>query len=133
MKRQKSCGPHLGKLVHQLLGVITFVYDLRFKRMISLWKGIIEKIHFGENRKGNSLFIPIFPKISFKASKWPWKLKTAKNSKLPKLPENYFGRVWNGGWSRISTWINGLSVINVARFNSDTIIHFFGYKGYICI
>jgi hypothetical protein len=27
---------------------------------------------------------------SFRPSKWPQKLKTAKNSKLPKLPENYF-------------------------------------------
>jgi hypothetical protein len=47
MKRQKSCGPHLGKLVHQLPGVITFAYDLYFRRMIARWKGIIEEIHFG--------------------------------------------------------------------------------------
>jgi hypothetical protein len=47
MKRQKSCGPRLGKLVHQLLGVVTFAYDLRFRRMIARWKGIIEEIHFG--------------------------------------------------------------------------------------
>jgi hypothetical protein len=47
MKRQKSCGPHLGKLVHQLPGVVTFAYDLRFRRMIARWKGIVEEIHFG--------------------------------------------------------------------------------------
>jgi hypothetical protein len=47
MKRQKSCGPRLGKLVHQLPGVVTFAYDLRFRRMIARWKGIIEEIHFG--------------------------------------------------------------------------------------
>jgi hypothetical protein len=47
MKRQKSCGPRLGKLVHQLPGVVTFAYDLRFRRMIAHWKGIIEEIHFG--------------------------------------------------------------------------------------
>jgi hypothetical protein len=29
-------------------------------------------------------------KPSFRPSKWPWKLKTAKNSKLPKLPEKLF-------------------------------------------
>jgi hypothetical protein len=29
-------------------------------------------------------------KTSFRPSKWPQKLKTAKNSKLPKLPENCF-------------------------------------------
>jgi hypothetical protein len=47
MKRQKSCGPRLGKLVHQLPGVVTFAYDLRFRRVIARWKGIIEEIHFG--------------------------------------------------------------------------------------
>jgi hypothetical protein len=47
MERQKSCGPRLGKLVHQLPGVVTFAYDLRFRRMIARWKGIIEEIDFG--------------------------------------------------------------------------------------
>jgi hypothetical protein len=47
MKRQKSCGPRLGKLVHQLPGVVTFAYDLHFRRTIAHWKGIIEEIHFG--------------------------------------------------------------------------------------
>jgi hypothetical protein len=42
MKRQKSCGPRLGKLVHQLLGVVTFAYDLRFRRTIARWKGLSE-------------------------------------------------------------------------------------------
>jgi hypothetical protein len=45
--------------------------------------------------------IPIKP--SFRPSKWPWKLKTAKNSKLPKLSENCFERVGKGGWLLIST------------------------------
>jgi hypothetical protein len=31
--------------------------------------------------------------------------KTAKNSKLPKLPENCFEPVGKGGWPLISTWI----------------------------
>jgi hypothetical protein len=47
MKRQKSCGPHLGKLVHQLPGVITFAYNLRFRRVIACLKGIIGEINFG--------------------------------------------------------------------------------------
>ena len=47
MKRQKSCGPRLGKLVHQLPGVVTFAYNLRFRRMIARWKGIVKEIHFG--------------------------------------------------------------------------------------
>jgi hypothetical protein len=45
-------------------------------------------------------------KPSFGPSKWPWKLKTAKNSKLPKLPENCFEPVGKGWWPPISTWIN---------------------------
>ena len=47
MKRQKSSWPRLGKLVHQLPGVVTFAYDLRFRRVIDRWKGIAEEIHFG--------------------------------------------------------------------------------------
>jgi hypothetical protein len=34
-------------------------------------------------------------------------VKTAKNSKLSKLPENCFERVGKGGWPLISTWIRG--------------------------
>jgi hypothetical protein len=41
-------------------------------------------------------------KPSFRSSKWPLKLKTTKNSKLPKLLENYFEPVGKGGWSPIS-------------------------------
>jgi hypothetical protein len=36
-------------------------------------------------------------KPSFRPSKWPQKLKTAKNSKLTKFPENYFEPVGKGG------------------------------------
>jgi hypothetical protein len=32
-------------------------------------------------------------------------VKPAKNSKLPKLPENCFEPVGKGGWPPISTWI----------------------------
>jgi hypothetical protein len=42
-----SCGPHLGKLVHQLPRVVTFAYDIRFRCVIACWKGIIKEIHFG--------------------------------------------------------------------------------------
>jgi hypothetical protein len=42
-------------------------------------------------------------KHSFGPSKWPRKLKPAKNSKLPKLLENYFEPIGEGGWSPIST------------------------------
>jgi hypothetical protein len=40
-------------------------------------------------------------KPSFRPSKWPWKLKPAKNSKLPKLLENCFEPVEKGGWPPI--------------------------------
>ena len=42
MKHQKSCGPRLGKLVHQLPRVVTFAYDLHFRRMIARWKDLSE-------------------------------------------------------------------------------------------
>ena len=46
MKRQNSCGPRLGKLVHQLPGVVTFAYDLCFRRMMASWKDIFEEYNF---------------------------------------------------------------------------------------
>jgi hypothetical protein len=45
-------------------------------------------------------------KPSFGPSKWPRMLKTAKNSKLPKFPENCFEPVGKGGWPPIYTSIN---------------------------
>ena len=33
----------LGKLVHQLPGVVTFAYDLNFRCVIARWKGIFKK------------------------------------------------------------------------------------------
>jgi hypothetical protein len=101
MKRQKSCGPRLGKLVHQLLGVVTFAYDLRFRRMIACWKGIVEEIHFGGSIMPSNIIENLdLEKPSFRPSKWPRKLKPAKNSKLPKLPENCFEPVEKVGGHR---------------------------------
>jgi hypothetical protein len=79
MKRQKSCGPHLAKLVHQLPGVVTFAYDLYFRRVIARWKGIIEEIHCG----GSIMTLIIIEELdlekpSFRPSKWPRKLKLLK-------------------------------------------------------
>jgi hypothetical protein len=79
MKRQKSCGPRLGKLVHQLLRVVTFAYDLCFRHMIARWKGIVEEIHFGGSIMPSNIIEKINPeKPSFRPSKWPWKLKLLK-------------------------------------------------------
>ena len=74
MKRQKSCGPRLGKLVHQVPGVVTFTYDLRFRRVIARWKGIVEEINFG----GSMMPLDIIKELdtkkpSFRPSKWPRK------------------------------------------------------------
>jgi hypothetical protein len=74
MKRQKSCEPCLGKLVHQLPGVVTFAYDLHFRRVIARWKGIIEDIHLG----GSIIALYIIEELdtekpSFRPSKWPQK------------------------------------------------------------
>jgi hypothetical protein len=93
--------------------------------MIARWKGIIEEIHFG------GLIMPLFiienlnlEKTSFRPSKWPRKLKPAKNSKLPKLPESCFEPVKKGGWPPISTWINppslGSNGIHCIEFPEET-------------
>jgi hypothetical protein len=109
MKRQNSCGPRLGKLVHQLPGVVTFAYDLRFRRLIAHWKGIIEEIHFGGSIMPLTIIENLdIKKPSFRPSKWPRKLKPAKNSKLPKLPESHFEPFGKGGWPPISTWITDM-------------------------
>jgi hypothetical protein len=72
MKPQKSCGPCLGKLVHQLPGVVTFAYDLRFRHVIAHWKGIFEEIHFGGSIMPLSIIEELDrEKPSFRPSKWP--------------------------------------------------------------
>jgi hypothetical protein len=98
MKHEKSCGPRLGKLVHQLPEVVTFAYDLRFRRVIACWKGIVAEIHFGGSIMPLTIIDNLdLKKPSFGHSKWPRKLKTAKNSKLSNLPENCFELVRKGG------------------------------------
>jgi hypothetical protein len=81
--------------------------------VIARWKGIVEKPSFGP-------------------SKWPQKLKPAKNSKLPKWPENCFEPFGKGGWPPISTWIIlaaiGLEIENAViglgrRFSADFSIY----------
>ena len=106
MKRQNSCGSRLGKLVHQLPEVVTFTYDLRFRRVIARWKDIIEEINFGGSNIPLAIIENLYlEKPSFGSSKWPRQLKTTKNSKLQNLPENCFEPVGKGGWPPISTWI----------------------------
>jgi hypothetical protein len=74
--------------------------------VIARWKGIVEEIHFGGSIMPSAIIENLdLKKPSFRPSKWPRKLKPAKNSKLPKLPENCFEPVGKGGWPPISTWI----------------------------
>jgi hypothetical protein len=79
--------------------------------VIARWKGIVKEIHFGGLIMPSNIIENInLEKPSFRPSKWPQKLKPAKNSKLPKLPENSFEPVGKGGWPPISTWINPTSL-----------------------
>jgi hypothetical protein len=74
--------------------------------VIARWKGIVEEIHFGGSIMPFAIIENLdLEKPSFGPSKWPRKLKPAKNSKLPKWPENYFEPFGKGGWPPISTWI----------------------------
>jgi hypothetical protein len=74
--------------------------------VIARWKGIAEEIHFGGSMMPSSIIENLdLEKPSFGPSKWPQKLKPAKNSKLPKLPESRFEPFGKGGWPLISIWI----------------------------
>jgi hypothetical protein len=78
----------------------------RVRFLIACWKGIIEEIHFGGSIMASAIIENLdLEKPSFRPSKWPWKLKPAKNSKLPKLPEIHFEPFGKGGWPPTSTWI----------------------------
>jgi hypothetical protein len=127
MKCQKSCGPRLGKSVHQLPGVVTFAYDLRFRRMIAHWKDLSEDYNsctkfYDEILQMKFCDRNIPQKTLFRASKRLRKFrtrKTAKNSKLSKLLESCFEPAGKGGWPPISTWINqpgGKSYSQVSSF-----------------
>ena len=79
MKREKSFGPRLGKLVYQLPGIVTFAYNLHFRRVIARWKGIVEEIHFGGSIMPSTIIEDLdLEKTSFRPSKWPRKLKLLK-------------------------------------------------------
>jgi hypothetical protein len=81
--------------------------------VIARWKGIVEEIHFGGSIMPSAIIENLdLKKPSFGPSKWPQKLKPAKNSKLPKWLENYFEPFGKGGWPPISTWISCIPTIS---------------------
>jgi hypothetical protein len=59
--------------------------------VIARWKGIVEEIHFGGSIMPSFIIQNLYlEKTSFRPSKWPPKLKPAKNSKLPKMARKLF-------------------------------------------
>jgi hypothetical protein len=95
--------------------------------MIAHWKGIVEEIHFGGNMEVSvsRKEIPYCSPFSQKRrlglqndSKSFRTRKTAKNSKLPKLPENCFEPIGKGGWPPISTWIRYFNLLAKVSFGS---------------
>ena len=108
-------GPRLGKLVHQLPGVVTLAYDLRLTHMIARWKDLSEdydgKDDFFLKNRGVR-----FPKKCHlgpqngSGSSGPEKLLKIVNCAIIKETENVERN--NGGglgglgrWQPISTWI----------------------------
>jgi len=105
-KANSFVDPVLASLLYQLSRGVTLAYDHCLWRMIDRWKGIIEEIHFGVSILPLAIIENLYlEKTSFRTSKWPRKWKPAKNSKLPKWPENCFEPFGKGGWPPISTWI----------------------------
>ena len=96
--------PILGSFVYQLPEGVTLAYDLCLGHTIACWKGIIEEINFGGSIMPSNIIENLdLEKPSFRPSKWPQKFrnqKTAKNSKLPKLPENILSQLEKVGGHR---------------------------------
>ena len=82
MKRQ-NYGPHLGKLIHQLLKVITLAYDLRFAIIIPRFKYLEEDAKNKLVKYFETFLVSSFPlKTYFSLSK---RLKKLRTQKLPKI------------------------------------------------
>ena len=81
-----NCGPHFGKLVHQLPGVVTLAYDLCLMRTIARWKDLSKQYHFGRQHGPWTYVAPDFPKKCRLGPQNDYKSlgpeKITKNSKL---------------------------------------------------
>ena len=62
----------MGKLVPQLLDVITFSYDLFFSNVIAHWKGLFDKYTLcHQNMTMSTILLCRAKKTLFRAPKWP--------------------------------------------------------------
>jgi hypothetical protein len=88
--------------------------------MIARWKGIIEEIHFG----GSMIPLSIIENInienpSFRPSKWPQKLKPAKNSKLQNCQKTILSESKKVGGHRYPP-ISALTKVQVPKTSNTT-------------
>ena len=92
-------GP-MGKLVPQLPRVVTFAYDLRFRRMIARWKGLFDNYTLcRQTLTPSTVWRWKAKKTFFRAPKWPWKYRKMY------WHENFQNNpVGLGGWPPIPTW-----------------------------
>ena len=101
MKRQPFYLPRSGKLVTQLLGGITFAYDLRLGHLRDRWKSLakeyIDKIESPKRCPKKCRLGPQNGHGSLGPRKLP---KQNCQSEIIVLSQ------WNGGWPPISTWIS---------------------------
>ena len=110
--------PRLGKLVHQLFGVVTLAYDIRLTRTIARYKDLSENYHFGKGNIGPKTHVaPRFPKKrhlgpqNSSGSSGPEKLLKIVSCATIKETENVernngVGLSGHGRWPPMSTWIN---------------------------
>ena len=85
----QNCGPYVGKLVHQLPGVVALAYDLRLSVIIPRFEDLKEKAKNKVASQFGTFSISSFSlQTLFRASKWLWKFKTRKTTKNSKLCYN---------------------------------------------
>ena len=98
MKHQPFYLRWRGKLVTQLLGGITFAYDLYLGHLRDRWKGLAKEY----NVEIENIFYKWWQKTSFRTSKRPRKFRTRKTAKKCQSEITVLSQ-WNGGWPPIST------------------------------
>jgi hypothetical protein len=120
MKSQKSCGPRLGKIVHQISGVVNFVYDLYFRCVSPL-----ERYHRGDSFLGLNHAFDYLAKMSL----FWLPLSTMKSSRVPfthicewKSRSPSSGLSGSPGWSLVveTVALGSASMICLPLFGSSS-------------